>query len=209
MTTVRDRVTALDTAISELTDRAARAAEHLARLDAQIEKSTARLARGTLDGALELSATEETKPAAPRARARRETTAPAPPPSPDAQLEHALRTKPAGLPELARTLDLPVGRVSAMVARLRKADRITNLGTEERPSWTWRVGDETSTEELYASIETMIRFRPMTHGELVEATGARGNRVSGGLVDLQRKGLPVTNLGTERRARWFCAARPL
>lgn len=209
-TTVRDRVTALDSALSEITDRVARAADHLARLDAQIERSTTRLARGTLEGAsIEASPPAPGAPLEPEMtvpghrRAKRDTL-PTPPPVhvPDA-LESALRAAPASVPELARKLGESPARVNARVARLRKEGHLYNVGTVESPRWFWIVGDDATPAELRAAVHALITDRPMTNAELLAATGARRGRVSGQIVDLQRTGKPVQKLGTERRARWF------
>lgn len=205
--TVRDRVSTLDSTLAELDQRLARLAAKEAELEAKIER-TARLARGTLSGD-QLPSDEATKPG--RTRAKRDAMqTPAPvTESPETQLEDALRTRPSSLVDLAKRLDAPVGRVSAMVGRLRKAGRVMNVGTADAPRWTWVVGPECSTEELYRAVEGLITERPMLFAELLTITGNERGRVSSVLVNLQRKGRPVTNLGTDRRARWYIPARPL
>lgn len=207
MTTVRDRVSILDTALAEITERAARAAERLERLNAQIEVTERRLARGSSDVTADAAeVARETEHITGR-RSRRDTIPMPEPVVPEAALEQALRTKPAGLADLSKALGLPVGRVSIMLAKLRRAQQVVNLGTAEAPRWAWIVGDEATTEQLYQAIEAMIAERPMTFAELLAATGSTRIRVSSILVNLQRKGRPIVNLGTERRARWFLAAK--
>lgn len=151
MTTVRDRISVLDTAISEIADRAARAAEHLARLDEKIVKAERRLARGTFQGE-QLPVAEETVPAHPRARSKRDTI-PTPPPA-------------------------PIGQDAPPAAR-------------------------------YAILEDLLSFRPMTNQELLEATGLTTAQISTTLVNMQRRGMHVVNLGDARKARWFLASRPI
>lgn len=103
-------------------------------------------------------------------------------------------------------LGAPVGRVSPILARLRREGRVYNIGTRLDPRWQTVIGDEAPTAELRAIVVRMVRQRPWTFHELTEATGARRGRLSGVLVALQREGEPLVNLGTERRARWFLAS---
>ena len=49
----------------------------------------------------------------------------------------------------------------------------------------------------------LIADQPMTTAELVEATGARAGRVGGVLVEIQRSGARVLDLGLPGRKRWF------
>lgn len=197
-TSVRDRVTALDSAITELTDRAARAAEHLARLDAQIEQSTRRMARGSMDvsaDAAEAARIVESKAPAPVTLTAPLTT--------EERLEAALRGKIATLTDLGKSLRLPMKTLAGALEKLRKAGRAANIGSEIEPRWTLIVGDECSADELRVAVSLLISDRPMTFKELLAWTGARRGRISGQIVDLQRTGRPVVNMGTERRARWF------
>jgi hypothetical protein len=190
-TTVRQTVTALDSALTEMTDRLTRAAERVARLDAQIERSEKRLARGTEPTPMEAPA--------PR-RAPRETV---PPPMPVDPLEIALAAGPADVATLAKATATSPARVTAALARLRKANRVFNLGSDVAPRWMLVLGDDAPTPALYAAVETMLRERPMTFAELTAATGARRGRLSGVIVQMQRAGRKLANLGTERRARWM------
>ncbi len=65
------------------------------------------------------------------------------------------------------------------------------------------VGDESSTAELMTTVQRLITERPSTFRELLDATGARDNRIKGVIMRLQRDGLDVVNLGNEARALWF------
>lgn len=164
MTTVRDRVSVLDSAIAEITDRAARAAEHLASLDEKIERAERRLARGTFQGEEVVSppAPEETKPARPRAKRGTITT---PPPAPAPPIAAAPPKGP-----------LPADHDPAL---------------------------------RYPLMESLISYRPMSNAELLEATGLTTAQISTTIVNMQRRGLHVVNLGTDRKARWFLAGRPV
>ena len=65
------------------------------------------------------------------------------------------------------------------------------------------IGDEMPTPALMALVQTLITEKPLTFQELLEATGARDNRVKGVLMRLQREGVKVVNLGSQTKARWF------
>lgn len=73
------------------------------------------------------------------------------------------------------------------------------------PYW---VGDDGPTDELKAAILRAIQANPngTTFQELLQLTGARGNRVSGAIVKLQRDGHRIKNLGDQRVARWWATS---
>ena len=70
------------------------------------------------------------------------------------------------------------------------------------PYW---VGDEGTTEELMAVMQKMLVVRPWRFVELLEATGARDNRIKGVLMRLQREGVRVVDVspGGTHKALWF------
>lgn len=115
------------------------------------------------------------------------------------RLELALRARPHSLEDLVRDLGEPVGRVSSALRQVKK--QLYNTGAAELPVWFWIIGDETSPQDLYAAVEALMRARPMAHAELVAATGARENRVSGAINEMRRT-RRVVNVGTGK-ARWF------
>lgn len=161
----------------------------IARLKAETERNQKRLdeletrfARGTSDVT------------AQAAEARRLTIV--------EQAELALRVSPRSIVELADAIGRAVGPVAAALRDLKTSGKVYNVGTEERPRWTWVVGDHSTPDELHAAVERLISERPMTHEEIVAATGARANRINGVLVRL-RDAKRVYNLGTANRARWF------
>ena len=65
------------------------------------------------------------------------------------------------------------------------------------------VGDEGPTEELMVVVRTALTERPMRFQELLDATGARDNRIKGVIMRLQREGKRVVNMGDDNKALWF------
>jgi hypothetical protein len=67
------------------------------------------------------------------------------------------------------------------------------------------TGDEGTTEELMAVIHRMLLERPWRFQELLEATGARDNRIKGVIMRLQREGARVVDVapGGTGKALWF------
>lgn len=70
------------------------------------------------------------------------------------------------------------------------------------PYW---VGDEGPTEQLMAVLMQMLAERPMRFVEILEATGARDNRIKGVIMRLQREGVRVVDVAPEGtgKALWF------
>lgn len=68
------------------------------------------------------------------------------------------------------------------------------------PYW---VGDEGPTDELMAAVWRLLLERPCRFQEILDATGARDNRVKGVIMRLQREGKRVVNLGDPVKALWF------
>lgn len=122
------------------------------------------------------------------------------------RIEYVLRgpDAPITLVGLAKELRESAGRVGDELKKLARAGRVFNVGSDVDPRWIWIVGDDATTEDLAAAVERMIRDRPMTFGELTAATGARRGRLSGVIVQMQRDGKKLRNVGgTERSFRWF------
>lgn len=67
------------------------------------------------------------------------------------------------------------------------------------------VGDEGPTEELMATIQAMLSDRPWRFSELLEALGARDNRIKGVIMRLQREGVRVVDVAPSGtgKALWF------
>lgn len=67
------------------------------------------------------------------------------------------------------------------------------------------VGDDGPTEDLMRAIQSLLQERPLRFQELLEATGARDNRIKGVIMRLQREGVRVVDVapaGTGK-ALWF------
>lgn len=169
------------------------AAATLSALREQIDALAARLvtgARGTRDVTREAAVAQ-----APALK-----TPPAPATLPE-RVEQLLRERVASLEEISRALGVPAGRASITLRAFGR--QVHNVGSEDRPRWTWVIGDDGPTPELVALCERLLRERPMVTAELVAATGARTKRVDGALVQLQRRRVGLRNLGGRNRARWF------
>lgn len=163
---------------------------------AKVLERALRLARGTRDGLVPMTDT--------RAKVER------------ALRDHAPRT----LREIAAATHEPAGRVADVLRKMRgercptrsrddapEARQIYNAGTPDEPRWFWVIGDETSPEDLTTAVRRLIgpgpHARAMTFSELTLATGARRGRLSGRLVQMQRDGEPLENVGdSERIYRW-------
>lgn len=166
------------------------------------------LARGTGDVTEKARVAAQLDAAQPVVAVPRTRTAPMPAPRRPAtnkeRVEAALRGQSLNTAQVAKVTGLSIGKSSEGIRQLRADKRITNVGSEDFPKWTLRIGDDTPTSTLRAEVARLIGDQPMTMQELVEATGARTSRVSGVLVDLQRKETGrILNLGSERRARWL------
>lgn len=67
------------------------------------------------------------------------------------------------------------------------------------------VGDEGPTEQLMGAVKAMLEERPLRFQEILDATGARDNRVKGVIMRLQREGVRVLDVAPEGtgKALWF------
>jgi hypothetical protein len=76
------------------------------------------------------------------------------------------------------------------------------------PHW---VGDDGTTDDLAAAVHALLLERPMRFVELLEATGARDNRIKGVITQLQRRGVRVVDVAPEgnRKALWFIPSEAL
>lgn len=123
------------------------------------------------------------------------------------RLEAALRTESLDIEKLARVLKTTPGKVAEILRPLKKVGQVANVGTEDHPIWTWRLGDQCTTAELIAWVRRMIAERPMTTRELADASGAKFTRVGGAVVAIQRapgEGNKILDLDPLRHTkRWF------
>lgn len=134
-----------------------------------------------------------------------------------AKLERVLRgpLAPLTVPQLASAVGAPAARVLALLKRFRAtkcptrslddasdARQIYNVGEPEDPRWIWVVGDgdaPAETEELGNMVRKLLTLKAMTFAELTLATGARRGRLSGRIVQLQREGENIGNVGDDPR----------
>lgn len=67
------------------------------------------------------------------------------------------------------------------------------------------VGDDGPTEELLQVVRAALTDKPMRFQELLEATGARDNRIKGVIMRLQREGTNVVDIAPpgSGKAIWF------
>lgn len=120
------------------------------------------------------------------------------------RIETLLRVRPFRFDELVAETGASARAVSRAMKALRDADKVHNLGDDDRPRWAWVLGDDVDTATLRMAVEKMISSGPCTLMELVAATGARANRISGVIVQLYRDmGRTILNLGNGHRAEWY------
>lgn len=135
-----------------------------------------------------------------------EPEAPVEPPRPPdvrERIQAALTRESLSVQQLAKAVNEPTDKVETSLRDLRAEQKVFNVGLGERPLWTWRIGDKTDAPTLNALIRRLIAERPMTARELSDATGARMSRVNGQLVEIQRSGANIVNMGEGHRYRWF------
>lgn len=113
------------------------------------------------------------------------------------------------LVEEARQLRLQAEELEKKVQLARGTQRVKRqtmgaamVKPAKGPHW---VGDEGTTEELMDTVAKMLRERPWRFVELLEATGARDNRIKGVIMRLQREGVRVVDVAPEGtgKALWF------
>lgn len=139
--------------------------------------------------------------------ARLEGALETPPPAPKTiaeKIEAALRERPRTMMELALETNTSPKRISNAMRELRA--KTYNVGSETYPVWAWIIGDETTAAELGAQVERLIALRPFTLQELIAATGARRNRISGSIARLVEAS-KAENHGSATVARWYAPPR--
>lgn len=111
------------------------------------------------------------------------------------------------LVEESRQLRLQAEALEKKVALARGTQRIQKTTTPVvvKPSGPYYVGDEGPTEQLMSVVQAMLTERPMRLTEILDATGARDNRVKGVLMRLQREGVRLVDVAPEGSAKalWF------
>lgn len=128
------------------------------------------------------------------------------------QVERELRARPSSIDDLCGRLDAEPSRVSAAIRAMRLSGLdVVNIGSEDRPWWWVRPGDDCAAGVLVEAVLALISWRPLTMGELQDLTGARRNRISGAIVRLKERMRDrdevnppnILNLGSKSVARWY------
>lgn len=121
-----------------------------------------------------------------------------------ARIEALLRARVMTYGEMIDELGAEERRVHDAFAAMRRTGKVFNVGDENRPRWTWVVGDRIETRALRELVERLVRERAITFPELMAATRANPNRLKHALTTLQgREHNPLRNLGTRGKAVWF------
>lgn len=120
-----------------------------------------------------------------------------------AKIQSALLRESLSTPQLARAVNESTTKAMAAVTDLKRRGKIANIGSEDYPTWSWKIGDDTTTAQLRDLVRRLIQERPMTTRELALATGARFSRVGGVIVEFQRGGDKLVDMGTGHTRRWF------
>ena len=197
---VNPTLTAIEAQLEQLEAQQSQAAEQIAQLRTS-------LARGTGN------VTAEAAEAANRARMEAQhppsvVGEPQPLASLSVRMLDAMTKQVMSLDELVLDTGGSAGRVAQILKTLRASRQIYNLGAEDRPRYVRVVGDETDTPTLAAAVEAIIRERPTTLQEIVDATRANRNRISGILAKMTKRAEdPAVNFGSDARAKWFIAPR--
>lgn len=111
------------------------------------------------------------------------------------------------LVEQARQLRVQAEQLESAAKHARGTQRVKRPQGQivVKPSGPYYVGDEGSTEELMTVVTRMLKERPWRLVEILDATGARDNRVKGVIMRLQREGVRVVDVAPEGtgKALWF------
>lgn len=115
-----------------------------------------------------------------------------------------LRLQAEALERSARNARGTARDVSAAAARARRDSKPGNVVVKPARGPHY-VGDDGTTEELMATVQRMLMDRPWRFSELLEATGARDNRIKGVIMRLQREGVRVVDVAPAGvgKALWF------
>lgn len=123
-------------------------------------------------------------------------------------MENGKKTK-VDLVEQARQLRLQAEALEKKVERelARGTQRNVRAGSVlVKPAHgPYYVGDEGPTEQLMEVVKDMLTERPLRFQEILDATGARDNRVKGVIMRLQREGVRVVDVAPPHsgKAVWF------
>lgn len=102
------------------------------------------------------------------------------------RIQEALVRESMDLMQLSREVHADRAKVQRMLHELREQRHVYNVGFEDSPVWTWKIGDEADGALLKQVLVKLISERPMYLVDLVRATGVSEKRISGKLVDIRR-----------------------
>lgn len=123
------------------------------------------------------------------ARASIAASTPPEPPKPVTlrdRIQNALMSETLTTAKLSKALGEPVDVVSREIAAAKGEGKVMNVAFDDDPHWTWRPGDDISTQDLKKLVRRLLSERPMWIKDLVHVTGARASRVDGVLTELKR-----------------------
>lgn len=123
----------------------------------------------------------------------------------ESRIRLALQRESLSIKQLVKAVGAEPSVIERTLRKLQQTKLAYNVGSAQYPVWTWRIGDSSTHADLVATLVRLISERPMTTRELIDATGARFQRVSGALVTILRgqDKDKVLNLGTQKTGRWF------
>lgn len=118
------------------------------------------------------------------------------------------KRKPVDLVEQARQLRLQAEDLERRVQLARGTRRVVRAQPNvivKASRGPYFVGDDGPTEQLMQVVKEMLTQRPMRFVEILDATGARDNRIKGVIMRLQREGTRVVDVAPEGagKALWF------
>lgn len=106
----------------------------------------------------------------------------------------------------ARALRASVSDVAEALLELLQARRVYNVGSEDQPEWSLKLGEHASAPEVRGMVRRLITTRAMTTHELSEAIGVPKLRVSAAIASLRQEHDVVKAGGAI--TRWMIVARP-
>lgn len=122
------------------------------------------------------------------------------------KIRRALFHESRTLAQLASITDVHQTLLKGVLRHLVDRGHVYNLGDDESPLYTWRVGAHASNGELQAAVARLIRERPMNHLRLQAATGASMVRVARAVRAICREPEVwgwVDDLGPAHESAWF------
>ena len=114
-----------------------------------------------------------------------------------------LETESKNNKTLAAELKMSEDKVKTLMQDLRAQGKVFNMGFDDDQRWVWRVGDDAPGPVLRAAIRQLITERPMTLRDLCNATGARRQKVSGHMIEIQRSDEVVDLSGGDTHAKIY------